>query len=61
LVARNQALSKVRSQVERVFAVMKRAYHYRRVRYRGLTRNRTQLLVMCIAINLRRALILSAA
>jgi len=61
LVARNQALSKVRYQVERVFAVMKRGYQYRRVRYRGLVRNRTQLLIMCIAINLRRALILSAA
>jgi IS5 family transposase len=61
LVARNQALSKVRCQVERVFALMKRGYHYRRVRYRGLVRNRTQLALLCIAINLRRALILSAA
>jgi IS5 family transposase len=61
LVARNQALSKIRSQVERVFAVLKRAYHYRRVRYRGLLRNRTQLALLCIAINLRRALVLSAA
>ena len=43
------------------FAVMKRGYQYRRVRYRGLVRNRTQLLIMCIATNLRRALILSAA
>lgn len=61
LVARNQALSKVRSQVERVFGLMKRGYHYRRVRYRGLVRNRTQLALLCIAINLRRALILSAS
>lgn len=60
LVARNQALSKVRCQVERVFGLMKRGYHYRRVRYRGLVRNRTQLTLLCIAINLRRALVLSA-
>jgi len=61
LVARNQALSKIRSQVERVFAVLKRGYQYRRVRYRGLLRNRTHLELLCIAINLRRALVLSAA
>jgi IS5 family transposase len=34
---------------------MKRSYGYRRVRYRGLARNRAQLLLMCMAINLRRA------
>jgi len=61
LVARNQALSKLRSQVERVFGVMKRGYHYQRVRYRGLVRNRTQAVLLCIAINLRRGLVLSAA
>jgi len=61
LVARNQVLSKLRSQVERVFGVMKRGYHYQRVRYRGLVRNRTQAVVLCIAINLRRALVLSTA
>jgi hypothetical protein len=32
-----------------------RSYGYRRVRYRGLNRNRAQLLLMCMAINLRRA------
>ncbi len=61
LAARNQALSKLRAQVERVFAVMKRGYHYQRVRYRGLVRNQTQVALLCIAINLRRALNLSAA
>jgi IS5 family transposase len=61
LVARNRALSKLRSQVERVFAVMKRGYHYQRVRYRGLVRNRTQAVLLCIAINLRRALVLLPA
>lgn len=60
LVARNTALSRIRSQVEQVFGLMKRSYHYRRVRYLGLARNQTQLALLCIAINLRRALSLSA-
>ncbi len=59
LRARNRALARIRWQVERTFAVMKLHYRYRRVRYRGLPRNRVQLLIMCVAINLKRALVLS--
>ena len=51
----NVALTPIRCQVERLFGLMKRSYGYRRVRYRGLQRNRAQLLLMCMAINLRRA------
>src|SRR5512134_1681882 len=51
----NVALTPIRCQVERLFGLMKRSYGYRRVRYRGLHRNRAQLLLMCMAINLRRA------
>jgi len=51
----NVALTPIRCQVERLFGLMKRSYGYRRVRYRGLDRNRAQLLLMCMAINLRRA------
>jgi IS5 family transposase len=58
LVARNASLSPIRSAVERSFAAMKQWYGYRRVRYRGLARNVLQLHLMCIAINLRRALVL---
>jgi IS5 family transposase len=61
LVARNLSLSPIRSAVERSFAAMKQWYGYRRVRYRGLARNTLQLQLMCIAINLRRALVLGAA
>jgi IS5 family transposase len=61
LVARNRALSGTRAAVERVFARMKLWYGYRRVRYRGLTRNSLQLFTMCVALNLRRAVLLSAA
>jgi IS5 family transposase len=60
LVARNASLSPIRSAVERSFAAMKQWYGYRRVRYRGLARNTLQLHLMCIAINLRRALVLHA-
>jgi IS5 family transposase len=51
----NVALTPIRCQVERLFGLMKRSYGYTRVRYRGLARNRAQLLLMCMAINLRRA------
>ncbi len=61
LVARNQALSRMRSRVERVFGLMKRSYNYRRVRYRGLARNTVQMFLLCTALNLRRALSLTAA
>src|SRR6266849_1722733 len=61
LVARNLKLSPIRCAVERSFAAMKQWYGYQRVRYRGLARNGLQLHMMCIAINLRRALVLSAA
>jgi transposase, IS5 family len=61
LVARNLSLSTIRSAVERSFGAMKQWYGYRRVRYRGLARNALQLHLMCIAINLRRALVLDPA
>jgi IS5 family transposase len=56
----NVALAPIRGQVERVFGLMKRSYGYRRVRYRGLVRNRCHLALLCAAINLRRALRLAA-
>jgi len=58
---RNRRLSPVRAAVERTFALMKSHYRYRRVRYRGLLRNTVQLALMCLAINLRRAVVLSTA
>lgn len=62
LVARrNRRLSPIRAAVERTFALMKGRYRYRRVRYRGLARNAVQLALICVAINLRRALVISAA
>jgi transposase, IS5 family len=57
--ARNRALGKVRAPVERAFAILKRHYGYGRVRYRSLVRNTLQLQLLAIAMNLRRALVLS--
>jgi len=56
---RNRALSPIRSAVERVFGTWKRTYRYTRVRYRGLAKNATQLLLLCCAFNLRRAMVLA--
>lgn len=56
---RNRRIGRIRAAVERVFAVMKLWYGYRRVRYRSLARNDVQLQVLCAAMNLRRALVLT--
>lgn len=56
---RNHLIAKVRAAVETVFAVFKRSYGYRRVRYFGLARNQAQLALLCTAFNMRRALALT--
>jgi len=56
---RNAALSRLRSRVETVFAVLKRIYGFRRTRYLGLIRNQLQLTLLAICFNLRRMLVLS--
>jgi IS5 family transposase len=58
--ARNRALGKLRAPVERTFALLKRWYSYRRVRYRSLVKNALQLQLLALALNLRRALALTA-
>jgi IS5 family transposase len=57
--ARNRAIGRIRAAVERSFAVMKRWYGYGRVRYRSLARNTLQLQLLAMAMNLRRAVVLS--
>jgi len=57
--ARNRAIGKIRAAVERSFATMKRWYGDGRVRYRSLARNTLQLQLLVMAMNLRRALVLS--
>jgi IS5 family transposase len=56
---RNKQIAAVRYQVERAFAVLKQWYGYSRVRYRSLQRNSLQLQFLCIAMNLRRAVVLA--
>ena len=56
---RNRAIARVRGRVETLFAVLKRHYRHHRARYLTLQRNRTDLLMACVAINLRRALVLA--
>ena len=56
---RNRLIGPIRANVERLFGTMKRSYGYRRVRYRGLEKNRAHLHLLCIAINLRRAEVLA--
>jgi IS5 family transposase len=51
----NVAITLLRGQIESLFGTMKRRYFYRRVCYRGLERNRCQLWLLCMAINLSRA------
>jgi len=61
LAARNRRLAKLRGAVERKFAVLKERYRCRRVRYRGLVKNHLHLLLMCFAMNLKRADVLCSA
>jgi transposase, IS5 family len=57
---RNALIGPIRAAVERVFGTLKRCYGYRRVRYLGIERNRTQLRLLCIAFNLRKLIALTA-
>jgi IS5 family transposase len=47
--ARNGRSAGIRPPVERSFAILKRCYGYRRVRYRSLVRNALQLQLMALA------------
>jgi transposase, IS5 family len=58
--ARNRVLAAVRRPIERTFGVLKRWYGYGRVRYRNLVKNALQLQLLAVALNLRRALVLTA-
>lgn len=55
----NKAVGKIRAPVERIFAVLKEHYGLRRTRYRGLARTTTQIFMAIMAMNLKRALVLT--
>lgn len=56
----NRLIAPIRATVEHLFATLKRSYGYRRVRYFRLDRNALHLELLCIALNLRRAAVLTA-
>jgi len=55
LKRRNRLIGRVRSAVERPFAVLKKHYGLSRMRFFSLVRNRVHVLLACCAYNLRRA------
>ena len=57
----NRLIAPVRSQVETIFAVLKKHMRYRRVKYIGLVKNQAQLHLLAFAYNMRRAAVLKAA
>ncbi len=58
-VRRNKLIAPIRAAVEGIFGTMKRSYGYRRVRYFNLAANTIHLDLLCMAINLRRAEVLT--
>ena len=56
--AYNEAVGRRRAPVEQVFARLKGAYGWARVRYLGLARNATHLRLLCLAMNLKRMTVL---
>ena len=58
-IAANARPAPQRVAIESLFGLMTRYYGDARVRDRCLARNATQLQLLCMAINLRRAMILS--
>lgn len=59
-VDRNTAIGRIRGRVESVFGTLKRSYGRSRLRYIGLTKNSLDLLLTLIAMNLRRARLLTS-
>ena len=58
---RNKLIAPLRAPVEAVFGTLKRGYGYERARYLGAAANEVELLLKCMAYNLRRAERLAAA
>ncbi len=55
---KNQQISITRSIVERTFGVLKQHHGMANTRYLGIARNKARLGLMCIAHNLKRAMLL---
>jgi len=59
-ISRNTALGTVRGRVEGAFGTLKRLYRKARLRLLGMARNRADLMLCIIAMNLRRAAVLAS-
>lgn len=55
----NRLIAPLRARVETGFAILKRHYGLHRARYFSLARNQAKLTLACIAMNLRRTLVLT--
>ena len=55
----NKRMTKLRAPVEHVFGILKNHYRLRRTRYIGLTRTAVQVTLACMAMNIKRCLVLS--
>lgn len=55
----NKRMSKLRAPVEHVFGILKMHYRLRKSRYIGLTRTAVQITLACMAMNLKRSLVLA--
>ena len=59
--ALNDKVKRLRAPVERTFGILKQHYRLRRTRYIGLLRTAVQITLACIAMNIKRALVLECA
>jgi transposase, IS5 family len=57
----NERITGLRAPVERTFGILKQHYRLRRTRYVGLLRTTVQITLACIAMNIKRALVLESA
>lgn len=55
----NKRMSKLRAPVEHIFGILKNHYRLRRTRYIGLTRTAVQITFACMAMNIKRSLVLA--
>ncbi len=58
-IAFNKRMTKLRSPVEHIFGILKNHYRLRRTRYIGLTRTAVQITLACMAMNIKRTLVLA--
>ena len=47
----NRKSNRTRARVEHVFGIIKHLWGYRKVRYRGLEKNATQVFTLCTLVN----------